>query len=248
MFCDLTQENNIEEEIENNNTLLQIIETKSHEEWKPIIKENLDKVSKDIELYYSDSVCYPPKEFIFTWSEYPISNIKVVIVGQDPYIKSGQAHGLSFSVSENIKVPPSLRNVYKAIEKDTGIAVEQQKNGNLLGWSNQGILLLNATLTVKEGKSNSHAKIWKNFTENILKHVAETQKNIVFLLWGNFAQTKSIIIEPFVEENEHLILKDGHPSPLNTKLKFIGTNCFTKTNEFLKLHNRDEIIWHNHLT
>ena len=232
---------------DNASEILCIVERKTHPEWQSIIKEHLPKVEKDIENYYSKSTCYPPKEQIFTWSEYPLSQVKVVILGQDPYINFGEAHGLSFSVPDGKKVPPSLKNIYKAIEQDTGKAIEFPTNGNLLGWSKQGVLLLNTALTVKEGKSNSHASTWMRFTKIIIKHIASTHKNIVFLLWGNFAHSKSVIIEPYVKNNEHLILKDGHPSPLNTKHRFVGTKCFSCTNNFLEKYNNAPIEWHKHL-
>ena len=222
-------------------------ETQIHEEWKDVIINNLKNVNDEIETYYSKTKCFPPKEKIFTWAETPLSDIHVVILGQDPYIKEGEAHGLSFSVQEGMKVPPSLRNIYLAIKEDIGEEVEFPKNGNLLGWRNQGILLLNASLSVKEGKSNSHYSTWSAFTKEIIKHVASTQKNVVFMLWGNFAQTKEKFITPFVESNKHLILKDGHPSPLNTKIKFIGTKCFSECNKFLEENELQPIVWTKHL-
>ena len=223
------------------------VKNQINEEWKPIVLKYLPTITKDVEKYYNNSTCYPPKEKIFTWAETPLSKVKVVILGQDPYIKPGEAHGLSFSVPDEIKLPPSLKNVYSGIAEDLGKDVEFPKNGNLLGWRDQGILLLNCSLTVKEGKSNSHASTWTKFTKNIIKYVASTQNNIVFMLWGNFAQSKETTILPYVKENRHLILKDGHPSPLNTTHKFVGTKCFSRCNEFLVQHNREPINWIKHL-
>ena len=223
------------------------VENQIHEEWKPVILQNLSKVTKDIETYYSRGVCFPPKEKIFTWAETPLSEVKVVILGQDPYIKLNEAHGLSFSVPDDIKVPPSLRNIYAGITEDLGEEVEFPKNGNLLGWRNQGVLLLNCSLTVKEGKSNSHSSTWARFTKNIVKHVASTQNNVVFMLWGNFAQSKEATILPYVEEHGHLIIKEGHPSPLNTSHKFVGTKCFSECNEFLVNSGDEPVVWTKHL-
>ena len=223
--------------------LFAYVEEKVHDEWKEVIIKNLKVPNTDVERYYSNSTCYPPLEKIFTWAETSLSDVRVVILGQDPYIKEGEAHGLSFSVGEGVKVPPSLRNIYKAIQEDLGTEVEFPKNGNLLGWRNQGVLLLNASLTVKAGMSNSHASTWQTFTKNIIKHVAETQPHVVFMLWGIFAQSK----EKIINTEGHLILKDGHPSPLNTKHRFIGTKCFSECNKFLSENGLEEINWVKHL-
>lgn len=224
------------------NFLEKLAAIQSHEDWKDIIYKNLP--NEDIERYYeSEKVCYPPKEQIFSWAGKSYKEIKVIILGQDPYINQGEACGYAFAVCEGKKIPPSLKNVYKAINNDTGKPVNCDSDGTLKGWIEQGVLLLNCSLTVFSGKSNSHASSWEKYTKNIIKWISENCENIVFLLWGTFAHKKAKL----VNVSKHLCILESHPSPLNTKYKFIETKCFTKCNEFLLQKGRGEIEWSNNI-
>jgi len=167
----------------------------------------------------------------------PFDKLKVVIIGQDPYHKVNQAHGLSFSVNSGIKTPPSLVNIYKELQTDLNIPIAE--HGNLTHWAKQGVLLLNATLTVREGQPGSHQKKgWENFTDEIIKYISENTENTVFLLWGNFAKTKKELIH----FSNHLVLEAAHPSPL-ARGAFFGSKHFSKCNEFLISKNKTPIDW-----
>ena len=204
-------------------------------DWKEIIKEydlsdienflneELEKLNGEIEIF-------PPKHLIFNcFNFFNIKDTKLVILGQDPYINTGEAMGLCFSVPDGIKVPPSLKNIYKEMEDDLGITVNKDC-GDLTHWAEQGVLLLNTALTVQQYKSNSHKKIWKNFTDYIIKKVSEENENIVFILWGRFAQSKKKLIDC----EKHLVLEATHPSPLGAnKGGFFGCKHFSKCNKHL---------------
>ena len=167
----------------------------------------------------------------------PLDKLKVVLIGQDPYHKINQAHGLSFSVNNGIKTPPSLVNIYKELKTDLNIPIAE--HGNLTHWAKQGVLLLNATLTVREGQPGSHQKKgWENFTDEIIKYISENTENTVFLLWGNFAKTKKEIIN----SAKHLVLEAAHPSPL-ARGAFFGSKHFSKCNEFLISKDKVPIDW-----
>ncbi len=183
-------------------------------------------------------VVYPPKGLVFAaFNHTPFENIKVVIIGQDPYHKKGQANGLSFSVSPGIAKPASLINIFKELKTDLDIPIPQ--SGNLEPWADQGILLLNATLTVREGEAGSHqGKGWETFTDAVIKTISEEKKGVVFLLWGRFAHTK----EELIDKNKHFILKAAHPSPL-ARGAFFGSKHFSKTNEILKKEGLEPIDW-----
>jgi len=173
------------------------------------------------------------KAFEFT----PLDKLKVVLIGQDPYHKINQAHGLSFSVNSGIKTPPSLVNIYKELKTDLNIPIAE--HGNLTHWAKQGVLLLNATLTVREGQPGSHQKKgWEIFTNEIIKYISENTENTVFLLWGNFAKTKKEIIN----SSKHLVLEAAHPSPL-ARGAFFGSKHFSKCNEFLISKGKVPIDW-----
>ncbi len=173
----------------------------------------------------------------FKYTSY--KDVKVVILGQDPYINENQAHGLSFSVQRGVVAPPSLKNIYKEIKDDIGI--DMDNHGELTAWARQGVLLLNTTLTVRERKSNSHkGQGWEIFTDNVIKLLNEKEEPIVFLLWGNHAKSK----ESLITNNKHFILKASHPSPLAGGA-FFGCKHFSKTNEFLKNNGTNVIDWHN---
>jgi uracil-DNA glycosylase len=184
-------------------------------------------------------IVYPPGKFIFNaFNTTSFDNVKIVILGQDPYHGPGQAHGLSFSVPNGIAQPPSLVNIFKELHKDVGIPIP--KSGNLTHWAEQGVLLLNASLTVRANEPMSHAKIgWAEFTNAVIKKISEEKKNVVFLLWGKFAQEKEILIDG----SKHLILKAAHPSPFSVERGFYGSKHFSKANDYLKRHGIDEIDW-----
>ena len=185
-------------------------------------------------------VIYPPGTLIFNaFNQTPFNKLKVVIIGQDPYHGAGQAHGLSFSVQNGIKPPPSLVNIYKEIQRDIGIAMPKEY-GNLTNWAQQGVLLLNAALTVRDGEPFSHAKFgWADFTDSVIQKISDNKKGVVFLLWGKFAQDKQVLID----ETKHHVLKAAHPSPFSADKGFFGCKHFSKTNEFLVKEGHQPIDW-----
>jgi len=198
-------------------------------------KEFLNIVSKE----YQDKIVYLPKSDVFNalkWT--PYTNVKVVIIGQDPYHGEGEAHGLSFSVKKGIKIPPSLRNIYRELEDDLGI--KSPDYGDLTAWTKEGVLLLNATLTVIKDSPNSHQAIgWQRLTDAIIKHINLKEESVVYILWGSFARSKkSLITNP-----KHLVLESTHPSPFSAHYGFFGSKPFSKTNEFLKRNNIKPINW-----
>ncbi len=182
---------------------------------------------------------FPPGNKIFSaFNHTPFDKVKVVILGQDPYHGEGQAHGLSFSVPEGIGKPPSLVNIFKEIHADLGLPIPT--SGNLEKWADQGVLLLNATLTVRANLAGSHQKRgWENFTDAAIKKLSEKRENLVFILWGRFAQNKEVLIDA----NKHLILKAAHPSPFSAYNGFFGCKHFSKTNEYLRSKGIGEIDW-----
>lgn len=186
------------------------------------------------------NVLYPPGPYIFrAFDLTPFDRVKVVILGQDPYHSKGQAHGLSFSVPNGIKPPPSLVNIYKEIESDLGVSLDKT-NGNLEHWAEQGVLLLNALLTVRAGEPASHHHIgWKTFTDAVIKTLSDKRECIVFMLWGKFAQEKASLIDA----SKHLILTSAHPSPYSASNGFFGSKHFSKTNAYLKAHAIEPIDW-----
>ena len=181
---------------------------------------------------------YPPGTKIFAAFDHtPFENVKVVIIGQDPYHGEGQANGLCFSVSPGIRKPPSLENIFKELNTDLGIPIPQ--SGNLEPWADQGVLLLNATLTVRANQAGSHQKKgWETFTDAVIKEISERKKGLVFLLWGNYAQSK----EELIDKNKHFILKAAHPSPL-ARGAFFGCKHFSKTNKILEHQGIQPIDW-----
>ncbi len=185
---------------------------------------------------YQTKTIYPSGKLIFNaFDSCAFDQVKVVILGQDPYHGSGQAHGLCFSVPDGVQVPPSLVNIYKEIQSDMGIA--PPKSGNLERWARQGVLLLNATLTVRAHQVGSHqGKGWEEFTDAAIKALAEERKGLVFMLWGAYAQKKGA----FIDSNKHLVLKAPHPSPLSAHRGFLGCGHFSKANEYL---GDSKIIW-----
>ena len=201
-------------------------------------KDYFSKIIIFVKEAYKNKNIFPPPSMIFNaFNLTPIKKVKVVIIGQDPYHGEGQAHGLSFSVPKGIKVPPSLLNIYKELKEDINKKIPN--DGCLENWATQGVLLLNSVLTVESGKPNSHKNIgWEKFTEAIIS-ILSKKKNIVFLLWGNYAHKK----EDFIDSNNNLILKASHPSPLSAYAGFFGCKHFSKTNNYLKKMNIKEIEW-----
>ena len=188
----------------------------------------------------SGQVIFPPGSLIFNaFNLTPLEQVKVVIIGQDPYHGPNQAHGLSFSVQQGIALPPSLLNIFKEIEQDLGVKMSRV-NGDLSRWANQGVLLLNATLTVRANQPNSHSGIgWQRFTDAVIQQINEKKNNIVFILWGNFAKEKG----NHIDENKHLVLRSPHPSPFSADKGFFGSKHFSKTNEYLSIHGIEPIDW-----
>lgn len=212
--------------------------------WNKLLKVETQKdyfkdLMRSVDTAYKNRKVFPPKDRVFAALRYcPLDKIKVVILGQDPYHGDGQAHGLSFSVPDGEKIPPSLRNIYKEIQNDIG--KEIPTSGNLEHWAEQGVFLLNATLTVEEGQAGFHQGWgWETFTDNVIKIISDQKENVVFLLWGKFAQNKSNLID----ESKHLILKTTHPSPLSAHRGFLGCRHFSKTNKYLKENSIQEIVW-----
>lgn len=185
------------------------------------------------------AVIFPPENEVFSALNLAkFNNLKVVILGQDPYHGQGQAHGLSFSVKEGIKLPPSLKNIYKELADDINCAIPT--SGFLESWAKQGVLMLNAVLTVEQAQPNSHAnKGWEQFTDSIIKTVSEKNKNIVFILWGAYAQKK----ENLIDQSKHLIIKSAHPSPFSARNGFFGSKPFSQTNNYLQSHGKQPINW-----
>ncbi|MFA5080027.1 MAG: uracil-DNA glycosylase [Candidatus Paceibacterota bacterium] len=206
------------------------------EEFKKEYFQNLTEFVKD---EYKTAIIYPPPKFIFHAFELcPFDKVSVVILGQDPYHGLGQAHGLCFSVPENVSMPPSLRNIYLEIINDLGGKIPV--HGNLEHWAEQGVLLLNATLTVRRGQAGSHQhKGWEEFTDAIIRTLSNKKQNIVFLLWGRYAKEKRLLID----EQKHLILEAAHPSPFSAYSGFFGCKHFSKTNDYLKAHSKEPILW-----
>lgn len=201
-------------------------------------KEYFLELSTFLEEAYKKDTIYPLEDNIFNaFKMTDYDQVKVVILGQDPYHQPGQAHGLSFSVEENVKLPPSLKNIFKEIEADLGI---KNQSGNLSSWAREGVLLLNSFLTVKESSPMAHSKSgWEKFTDSVLKVLNEKDTPVIFLLWGAPSQKKEIL----VTNPKHVILKSVHPSPLSAHRGFLGCKHFSKTNEILKKNNLSEINW-----
>jgi uracil-DNA glycosylase len=211
-------------------------------DWKTILQVEMQKsyFSKlDSFLENNTNITFPPKEQIFSAFETcNITNLRVVILGQDPYHGYGQANGFSFSVNRGVKIPPSLINIFKELKDDLGFNIPE--HGNLENWANQGVFLLNSALTVDEKKASSHLKEgWQFFSDSIIKSISSNCDNVVFILWGNFAQKKAKLINP----KKHFIIESVHPSPLSAYQGFWGSKPFSKTNQFLKQNNLVEIDW-----
>lgn len=203
---------------------------------KPYFEELTSFVRKE---YSGGTPIYPPAKLIFNaFNHCPFDDVKVVIIGQDPYHGIGQANGLCFSVNKGVQFPPSLINIFKEVSEDTGAPIPT--DGDLTRWSDQGVLLLNATLTVRASSAGSHQKKgWEEFTDAVIRILAEKRENIVFILWGSYAQKKGA----FIDRNKHLVLTSPHPSPLSAYHGFFGNHHFSRANNYLKLHNKKPILW-----
>lgn len=202
-------------------------------------KDYFAKLLDFIDTEYKENTIFPPyKNIFYAFDVCSVSSVKVVILGQDPYHGINQAYGLSFSVKSNLKIPPSLKNIYKEIKSDIGYS--SQTNGDLTRWANQGVLLLNSILTVKRGKPMSHQGVgWEKFTNEVIAYLSDEKENIIFILWGKYAQKKGEIID----SKKHLVLTASHPSPFSARDGFFGCKHFSKTNKYLKKHNKKQIEW-----
>ncbi len=212
--------------------------------WNNILQPEFEKeyfktLTGFVKSEYSSCTIYPPGNLIFNaFDQCPFDNVKVVILGQDPYHEPGQAHGLCFSVNDGIMFPPSLQNIFKEIESDLNIPAP--KSGNLTRWAKQGVLLLNATLTVRAHQAGSHQhKGWETFTDAVIHQIAEKKEHVVFILWGSYAQKKGEFISP----QKHLVLKSPHPSPLSAHRGFFGNKHFSTANDYLKQTGQEPIHW-----
>ena len=221
------------------------MEVRIEESWKNILQKEFDeKYFEDLIQFvkseYQETTVYPPAKFIFSAFDLtPFDKVKVVILGQDPYHGQNQANGLAFSVSDNIPIPPSLVNIYKEIKSDLG-GETKNKNGNLENWARQGVLMLNATLTVRANTAGSHQnKGWEKFTDAVVKVLSEQKENLVFILWGAYAQKKGLVID----ESKHLVIRSAHPSPLSAYNGFWGSKPFSQTNSYLIFSGKDPIDW-----
>lgn len=220
------------------------MEVKIAENWKKLLQNEFEKpyfhsLVQFVKREYNQNTCFPPgKEIFAAFDSCQLEDLKVVILGQDPYHNHNQANGLCFSVREGIPFPPSLQNIFKEVAND--IEVPIPTSGDLTRWANQGVLLLNATLTVRAHQAGSHQNQgWEVFTDSVIETISKEKKEVVFILWGSFAQKKAQLIDP----QKHYILKAPHPSPLSSYRGFFGCKHFSKTNTFLKSKGKKEIQW-----
>ena len=212
--------------------------------WDKILKEEYEKeyfykLLRTLQIEYRDKTVFPPKKDVFKamrLTDY--DKIKVVIIGQDPYHGTGEAEGLSFSVQDGVRKPPSLKNIFKELHDDLGY--NEPKSGSLIKWANEGVLLLNSILTVEKDKPLSHKKLgWERFTDEVIRKINEKETPVVFILWGNFARSKKDLIT----NSKHYIIESPHPSPFSARYGFFGSKPFSKTNKFLINNNQKPIDW-----
>lgn len=204
---------------------------------KPYFSEKMKAVDEEYKIH----ICFPPKELIFSaFNTCSFEDIKVVIIGQDPYHGAGEANGLCFSVNDSVRIPPSLRNIFRELTTDLD-SIFMPTSGNLECWAKQGVLLLNASLTVKKDSPNSHKHLkWNLFTDAVIQKISEEKENVVFMLWGSFAQKKGAKID----REKHLVLESGHPSPMSANQgKWFGNKHFSQANLYLKQKNLEKINW-----
>ena len=212
--------------------------------WKEVLQTEFDKpyfvqLTDFVREEYKRGRVYPPAGLIFNaFNLCPFSKVKVVLIGQDPYHEPGQAHGLCFSVNDGVAFPPSLLNIFKELKSDVGTDIPQ--SGNLSRWAEQGVLLLNATLTVREHQAGAHqGKGWEEFTDAVIKTLSDKKEGLVFILWGSYAQSKAKLIDG----HKHQILRSAHPSPLSAYRGFFGNHHFSLTNDYLSKHGKTIINW-----
>ena len=217
---------------------------KIEKSWKSRLESEFEQayfqeLTQFVKSEYLSKKVYPPGSLIFNaFDKCPFDQVKVVILGQDPYHGAGQAHGLCFSVNDGVTFPPSLRNIFKEIHSDMGLPIPQ--SGNLEKWSKQGVMLLNATLTVRASQAGSHQnKGWEQFTDSVVKCLSEEKENLVFMLWGAYAQQKGSQIDT----SKHLVLKSPHPSPFSANRGFFGNKHFSQANEYLEAQGKEPINW-----
>ena len=220
------------------------MDVKIESSWKTVLQEEFDKeyfvdLTNFVRNEYRTKKIFPPPSLIFNaFDQCSFDNVKVVIIGQDPYHGDGQAHGLCFSVNDGVDFPPSLLNIFKEIERDLGKPMP--RSGNLIRWAQQGVLLLNATLTVQAHIAGSHqGKGWEAFTDSVIHKLASEKEHLVVMLWGSYAQKKG----EFIDSKRHLVLKSVHPSPLSAYRGFIGNNHFSLANKYLNENGIEEINW-----
>lgn len=221
------------------------MDVKIEESWKEVLRQEFQKPYFEQLTHFlkteklQGKTIYPPGPLIFNaFAKTPFHKVKVVLLGQDPYHGPGQAMGLSFSVPDGVPPPPSLVNIYKELHNDIGMPIP--KTGNLTKWTEQGVLLLNAALTVRANEPASHSKIgWMQFTDAVIRHISDEKKGVVFLLWGRFAQDKQVLID----QTKHFVLKAAHPSPFSADKGFFGCKHFSLTNELLSKQGLDPIDW-----
>lgn len=214
-------------------------------DWKSVLKDEFEKpyfieLMSFVRKEYEENTCFPPIQQVFeAFNHFSFDDTKVIIIGQDPYHGEGQSHGLCFSVRESVPIPPSLRNIFLEIHRDTGAAVPE--SGDLTRWADQGVLLLNAIMTVREKQAGSHQnKGWEKFTDTVIKKLSEEREDLVFLVWGGPAKKKARLID----KSKHLILSSGHPSPLAANRGYwFGNKHFSQTNDFLKKIGKTPIQW-----
>jgi uracil-DNA glycosylase len=220
--------------------------TKLAVSWRDFLSDEMEQpyflhLMNEVATEYKNFECYPPEGLLFeAFNACDLANLKVVIIGQDPYHGEGEANGLAFSVNEGVKIPPSLRNIFRELNDDLG-TIFMPTSGNLSSWAQQGVLLLNAGLTVRKDHANSHKHLkWSVFTDAVIKKISDEKEGIVFILWGAFAQKKGSKID----SNKHLILTSGHPSPLSANQgKWFGNKHFSKVNTYLKEKGKKAINW-----
>jgi uracil-DNA glycosylase len=221
------------------------MDVKIEESWKEVLHQEFSKTYfQQIVTFLKvekaqNKIIYPPGNFIFNaFNTTPFDKVKVVLLGQDPYHGQGQAHGLSFSVAHGVKPPPSLVNIFKELQSDVGMPIPA--SGDLTAWAKQGVLLLNAVLTVRASEPASHAKLgWTDFTDAVIKKISEEKTGVIFLLWGKYAQEK----QQLIDETKHYVLKAAHPSPFSADKGFFGCRHFSKTNELLVKQGLQPIDW-----
>jgi len=220
------------------------MDVRIEESWKPVLAEEFGKsyfseLTSFVRNEYKSQTIYPPAKLIFNaFDRCPFDQLKIVILGQDPYHGPGQAHGLCFSVNDGIDFPPSLRNIFKELKNDLG--KEIPRSGNLIDWAKQGVLLLNATLTVRANQAGSHQnKGWEQFTDAVINKINEQKQHVVFILWGNYAISKA----KFIDQNKHFVLTSVHPSPLSASRGFFGNHHFSKANDFLMKNELQPVQW-----